>query len=307
MDSLIELVKSVLGYWPYLLAAFLLLCSVFTVDQQTVGIVTRFGKFIRIAEAGLNFHIPFIESASGRISLQVKQLDVVIDTKSHDNVLTRLKVAVQYAVMPEKVFEAFYRLRNPKEQIEAYVADAVRAKAPTLTLDALYESKEEVADSVEAALKEAMAENGYSIKRVLIVDIAPDEKVAEAMNHINAARREQVAAQARADAEKILKVTAAQADAEAMALQGKGIADQRKAILEGLAAAVKELQESIPDVTAGEIMSVIMMTRYFDTLQEMAREGNLTTIMLPSSPGGLADLREQVMSALAAAKTVPAA
>lgn len=306
LDSLIELAKSLLGHWPWAVPLVLMFMSAFTVDQQTVRIVTRFGKFVRIADAGLNFRIPLIESASGAMSLKVFQLDAAIEIKTEDNVLVDLGVAVQYSVMDGKAYEAFYRLRNPGTQIEAYVADAVRSKVPSLTLDALYENKDDVANAVEAALKQAMTQYGYAIQRVLIVDITPDEKVADAMNDINAARREQVAAQARAEAEKILTVTAAQANAEAMKLQGQGIADQRKAILDGLAAAVQELQASIPGVTAGEIMSVIMMTRYFDTLQEMAHGGNLTTIMLPSSPGALGDLREQIISALAAGNSVHA-
>lgn len=297
-----EFLLSLLHHWPWLAAAVVFLMSVFTVDQQTVSIVTRFGKFARLAQAGLNFRIPIIESADGRLSLKVHQLDVKVDTKTEDNVLVSLAVAVQYAVMPERVYDAFYRLRNASAQIEAYVADATRSKAPTLTLDQLYEAKDEVAGTVENALKSAMAHYGYAIVKVLIVNISPDEKVMSAMNDINTAQRERVAAQARADADKILKITAAQADAESMRLMGQGIANQRKAILEGLAAAVAELQEKIPGITVQEIMNVIMMTRYFDALREMAESGNLTTVMLPGSPGGFGDLREQILSALVAGK-----
>lgn len=307
METVIELFKSALGNWPIALIIIAILFGLFTVDEQEVAIVTRFGKFVRVAHSGLNIKIPFIESVAGRVSLRVEELVVEVKTKTKDNVFVEIHVAVQNVAMRDKAFEAFYRLEDPSGQMESYVMDAVRAKVPALDLDELFERKDEIADEVQARLADTMSQYGWTISKALVTDIAPDEKVVDAMNNINAARRERDAAQARADGEKILKVTAAQADAEAMALEGKGIADQRKAILDGLAASVDELQKSIPGVTAQEIMAVIMMTRYFDTLRDIALESQTNTIMLPSSPGALGDFREQVIAALAAGKTLPAA
>jgi len=300
MDALFAFFKFLLGHWLYLLPAFLLFISLFTVEEQTVAIVTRFGKFVRVAHSGLCAKIPFIDDIAGHVSLRVEQLVIEVVTKTHDNVFVTIKVAVQHVAMREKVFEAFYKLEHVNEQMESYVADAIRAQVPTLNLDELFERKDNIANAVQNRLSEIMIQYGWTIVQTLVTDIKPDAKVVEAMNDINAAQRNQEAAKARAEAERTLKVTAARAEAEAMALQGKGIADQRKEILNGLAAAVKELQEQIPGMKVEDIMAIIMLNRYFDTLQEVAAASNTNTIMLPNSPDALAALTKQVIAAMKA-------
>lgn len=306
METIIDLIKDQWLFIGFVLSAVVaVLLSVFTVDQQEVAIITRFGKFVRLAHAGLNFKVPFIEDVAGTTSLRVEQLDVQVTTKTKDNVFVTLLISVQHVAIRERIQDAFYKLDDVDGQMTAYVSDAVRAKVPSLDLDDAFERKDDIAEAVQEALSAAMTENGWRIIKALVTDISPDEKVVTAMNEINAARREQVAAQARAEGERTLTVTAARANAEAMALEGKGIADQRKAILEGLAASVKELEDTIPGVSAEQIMNTIMMTRYFETLQTMATSGGVNTIMLPSSPGALADLREQIIAGIAAGKTLP--
>ena len=306
MEALIDFLKDQWGLAVLcLFTVIALLSSLFTVDQQEVAIITRFGKFVRLAHAGLNFKLPFIEDMAGEVSLRVEQLDVEVTTKTKDNVFVTLIVSVQKIAIREQIEDAYYKLDDVDSQMTAYVSDAVRAKVPTLDLDEAFERKDDIADAVQEALTAAMAQNGWRIVKALVTDISPDEKVVTAMNEINAARREQVAAQARAEGEKILTVTAAQANAEAMALEGQGIANQRKAILDGLAASVQELEASISGITPQEVMNMILMTRYFDTLQAMASSGGVNTIMLPSSPGALADLREQIIAGIAAGKTLP--
>jgi regulator of protease activity HflC (stomatin/prohibitin superfamily) len=275
-----------------------LFSSFFTVAQQSIVIIERFGKYNRLAHPGLNFKIPFIETIAGRMSLRVQQLDVKAETKTFDNVFVHIMVSVQYYVLDNKVFEAFYKLEDPALQINSYVFDVVRAKVPKINLDDLFEKKDEIAVAVKEELNETMVGFGFEILNALVTDIEPDAKVKESMNEINAAQRMRVAANEKGEAEKILKVKSAQAEAESKALQGKGIADQRKAIIEGLKDSVDDFQKSITGSSSQDVMNLVLLTQYFDTLKEISSSSKTNTIMLPHNPTGMSDIATQIREAL---------
>lgn len=285
----------------------LLVSTFFTVEQQSVAVIQRFGKFVRAAKAGLNMKIPFIDWVIGRVNLRVNQLDVAVETKTSDNVFVRVMVSVQYFVLPEKVYDAFYRLQDPKKQITSFVFDVVRARVPKMKLDDVFEKKDEVADAVRSELADTMDDFGYGIIKALVTDIDPDPKVKESMNEINAAQRLRVAATEKGEAERILKVKLAEAEAESKALQGKGIANQRQAIINGLRESVHGFQEGVPGSTAQDVMNLVLMTQYFDTLKEMAGLSKTTSIMIPHSPGAIPDLASQIRNAMIVANQVNAA
>jgi regulator of protease activity HflC (stomatin/prohibitin superfamily) len=285
-----------------LIVLMVLAGTFFVVNQQTAAIVQNFGKFARVALPGLNLKVPFIETIAGRINLRVQQLDVKVETKTEDNVFVHVIVAVQYHVLPAKIYEAFYKLSDPDSQITAYVFDVVRARVPRIKLDDVFEKKDEVADAVKNELDHVMEDFGYSIVKALVTDIDPDHKVKEAMNEINAAQRMRVAAMEKGEAERILKVKSAEAEAQSKALQGKGIADQRKAIVEGLRESVDTFQRSVPGATAQDVMSLVLMTQYFDTIKEVGANSRTNTILVPHSPGALADLTNQIRNAMMTAE-----
>jgi regulator of protease activity HflC (stomatin/prohibitin superfamily) len=296
----LEVTLAILG--ALLLVALLATAGAFfVVNQQTAAVVQNFGKFARVALPGLNLKIPFIETIAGRINLRVQQLDVRVETKTEDNVFVHVIVAVQYHVLPDKVYEAFYKLSDATTQITAFVFDSVRARVPRMKLDDVFEKKDEVADAVRDELSHVMEGFGYGIVKALVTDIDPDHKVKEAMNEINAAQRLRVAATEKGEAERILKVKAAEAEAQSKALQGKGIADQRKAIVEGLRESVDTFQKSVPGATAHDVMSLVLMTQYFDTLKEIGASSETNTILIPHSPGNLSDLTAQMRTAMISA------
>lgn len=270
----------------------------FMVEQQTVAIVESFGKFTRIAHPGLNIKIPLVQTVAGRISLRVRQLDIPVETKTSDNVFTKVVISVQYLALLDKVFEAFYKLENPEQQITSFIFDVVRAQVPKIKLDDVFEKKDDIANAVKIELSEMMESFGYEIVKALVTDIDPDAKVKSAMNEINEAQRLRVAANERGEAEKILKIKQAEADARSKALQGKGIADQRSAIVNGLRESVGKFQESIPGTSAADVMSLVLMTQYFDTLKEIGNTANNNTILIPHSPGHMSDLSEQLRNAI---------
>jgi len=279
-----------------LLVLLTVLSGFFTVDTQTAAIVQRFGRFMRVAGPGLNFKTPWIENVVARLDLRVQQHDVQVETKTKDNVFVKIPVAVQYHVLPDKVYEAFYRLSLPQQQIESYVFNVVLGHVPKMNLDEAFEQQSSIALAVKQELDEVMAGFGYGIVKALVTDIIPDDKVKLAMNDINAAQREQVAANARGEAEKILKVKQAEAEAASKALQGKGIADQRKAIIDGLRESVELFQRGVEGSSAKDVMAMVLMTQYFDTLREIGASGKSNTIMMPHSPGGLNDFFDQLRS-----------
>lgn len=272
----------------------LLISGLFIVNQQEAAVVERLGKFNCIAQAGLNLKIPFIDWVSGKVSLRVQQLDVQIDTKTKDNVIVQIQVSVQYRIKSDGIYDAFYKLEDPIQQITAYVLDLVRSEIPTLILDDVFEKKDSIANAVSKELTQTMLEFGYEIVKALVTNIELEDKVKNAMNEINEQQRLQVAAQAKGEAEKILMVKRAEAEAESKKLQGEGTANQRKAIVDGLCKSVDDFQKTVSDVTAAEIMNLVLVTQYFDTLKEIGANNKATTILLPHSPAGLKDIGTQM-------------
>ncbi len=282
----------------------LLATGLFTVKQQTIAIVERFGRFKKASKAGLNFKIPLIDQIAGRVNLRVQQLDVQVETKTKDNVFVFVIVSVQYFVPAEKAVDAFYKLQNPQEQITAYVFDTVRARVPAVNLDQLFEMKDDIATAVKAELDTVMDDFGYAIVKALVTDINPDEKVKVSMNEINAAQRLREAAIQQAEADKIRVVKAAEGEAESKALQGQGIANQRKAIIEGLKESVENFSSAVNGVNSQDVMNLVMMTQYFDTIKELGLSGKNSTILIPHGPGGMTDMSDQIRNAMITAEQV---
>jgi regulator of protease activity HflC (stomatin/prohibitin superfamily) len=275
-----------------------LFMGLFIVNQQEAALIERLGKYNCVAHAGLNFKIPFIDWVSGKVSLRIQQLDVKIETKTKDNVIVQIYVSVQYRIKPDGIYDAFYKLEAPTQQITAYVLDLVRSETPTMILDEVFEKKDSIADAVRVHLSQTMKEFGFEIVKALVTNIELESKVKDAMNEINEQQRLQVAAQAKGEAEKILIVKRAEAEAESKKLQGEGTANQRKAIVDGLRCSVDEFQKTVSGVSAADIMNLVLVTQYFDTLKEIGANNKSSTILLPHSPAGLKDMASQLQESI---------
>jgi regulator of protease activity HflC (stomatin/prohibitin superfamily) len=293
-------------FWiPVGIVGFILLSAVlgsfFTVQTARAVVVTRFGKFLRVADAGLNWKVPYIDAVAGTLSLRVSQINLTMETKTKDNVFVTIPISVQNRVRAEKVFDAFYKLTDPAAQIKSYVEQVILGHVPGMTLDEVFANQSSIAMAVKKELDADMAGFGYEIVNVLVTDIVPDAKVKSAMNDINAAQREQVAAAARGEAEKILVVKKAEAEAESKALQGQGIANQRKAIVEGLRSSIEQFQKAVEGATAQDVMQLVMVTQYFDTLKSIGETDRTNTLFLTHSPSAVADVGQQVLQSILAA------
>ena len=284
------------------LVLLLLMGTFFIVKQQTAAIIERFGKFTSVRQSGLHIKIPVIDRVSGRVSLKVQQLDVVVETKTKDDVFVKLKVSVQFKVIKDKVYDAFYKLDFPQEQMNAYVFDVVRAEVPKMILDDVFEKKDDVAVAVKAELNDAMTEYGYDIIKTLVTDIDPDAQVKESMNRINASEREKVAAQFEGDAQRILIVERAKAEAESKRLQGQGIADQRREIARGLEDSVKVLNNV--DINSQEASALIVVTQHYDTLQSVGSASNSNLILMPNSPQAGSEMLNNMVASFTASNQI---
>jgi regulator of protease activity HflC (stomatin/prohibitin superfamily) len=298
MDALILIPLAVGG----LVVLTLILGSFFTVNTSQVAIITRFGKFLRSADPGLNWKAPYFDSVAGIVSLRVNQINLTMETKTKDNVFVTIPISVQNRVRPEKVYDAFYKLSDPVAQIKSYVEQVILGHVPSMTLDEVFASQSSIAAAVKQELDADMAAFGYEIVNVLVTDIVPDAKVKSAMNDINAAQREQVAATARGEADKILVVKKAEAEAESKALQGQGIANQRKAIVEGLQASIEQFQKAVEGASAKDVMQLVLITQYFDTLKSIGENDKTNTLFLAHSPGSVKDVSDQILNSMLVAQ-----
>ena len=282
------------------LVILLIASGLYVVRQQTVAIIERFGKYQLTSASGIHLRLPFgIDKIAARIQLRLLQSEIIVETKTKDNVFVTLNVATQYRVNEQNVTDAYYKLMRPEAQIQSYIEDALRSSVPKLTLDELFEKKDEIALEVQHQVAEEMSTYGYIIVKTLITKVEPDAEVKQSMNEINAAQRKRVAAQELANADKIKIVTAAEAEAEKDRLHGVGIAQQRKAIVDGLAESIMELKGTNVSLTEEQIMSILLTNQYIDSLNTFAQHGN-SSIFLPANPEGAEDIRTQVMSALKA-------
>ncbi len=280
----------------------LLFFTFFIVKQQSAAVIERFGKFVSIRQSGLQIKVPIIDSVAGRLSLRIQQLDVVVETKTKDDVFVKLKVSVQFKVIKEKVYDAFYKLDNPADQITSFIFDVVRAEVPKLILDDVFIKKDDVAIAVKSEIQEAMTEYGFQIIKTLVTDIDPDAQVKESMNRINASEREKVAAQFEGEAQKILIVERAKAEAESKRLQGQGIADQRREIARGLEDSVKVLNGV--DINSQEASALIVVTQHYDTLQSVGSASNSNLILMPNSPQAGSEMLNNMVASFTASNQI---
>ena len=285
-----------------LLGFFLFFTFVFIVKQQTAVIIETFGRFTSVRNAGIQFKIPFIQRKAGIISLKIQQLDVIVETKTKDDVFVKLKISVQYVVLKDKVYEAFYKLEHPSDQITSYVFDVVRAEVPKMKLDDVFVKKDDIAIAVKSELQESMIEYGYDIIKTLVTDIDPDEQVKNAMNRINASEREKIAAQFEGDAARILIVEKARAEAESKRLQGQGIADQRREIARGLEESVEVLNKV--GINSQEASALIVVTQHYDTLQSVGEHTASNLILLPNSPSSANDMLTNMVASFTASNQI---
>lgn len=288
----------VVGVVVLVVIVVLLVAGIYVVPQQSVFIIERFGKFNRLAAPGIHVKIPVVDRIATKVSMRIHQMDQSVTTKTVDNVFVNLNVSVQYRVDDKNIAASFYELSSPETQIRAYVEDNIRNAVPTLTLDDAFVQKDKVANDVEQTLRESMTQFGFVIIRTLITDIEPDAAVRDAMNSINESQRRKEAARELAEADKITVVVKAEAEAEQAKLHGVGIANQRKAIVDGLHQSFEELKQD--GMTESEIMSIILTEQYLDVLSRFADSPNMKVLMMPSEIGAVGDMRQSIIASIEA-------
>eukprot|EP00980_Cylindrotheca_fusiformis_P007758 scaffold1648_cov115-Cylindrotheca_fusiformis.AAC.13 len=265
-------------------------CCFVCVRTQEVGVVEDLGQFKKLLDPGLHFIAWPLQGVMARLSLRIQQLDVHCETKTRDNVFVQVAVAVQYRVLVDRAYDAYYRLTDPRQQIQSYVFDVVRSTVPKMELDEAFASKAEVAAAVLEQLQDVMKDYGYEIKNCLVTDLSPDSRVKASMNEINASRRLKEAASHKAEADKVKQVKAAEAEAEARYLSGLGVARQRKAIVQGLQESVGVFSKEVEGASPKDVMDILLLSQYFDTLSSVGAN----SMILEHDPATVASLRQSV-------------
>lgn len=285
-----------------LVLIFLITQAIVIVPEQSAKVIQRLGKYNRIASSGLSLKIPIFDSVAGTVNHRVQQLDVHVETKTSDNVFVNMQASVQYKVIKSKTKEAYYELDDPARQISSFIFDVIRAEVPKLELDDVFAKKDDIAVAVNKSLSASMDDYGFEIIKTLITDIDPDANVKASMNRINAAKRDKEAALQEAEASKITIVKEAEADAESKRLQGEGIAAQRLAIVKGFKESIEDFRDSLNEIDSTEVMQFVLLTQYFDTLNNIGSKQGNNTILVPHSPGGMKDFQQQIMEGTALGK-----
>jgi hypothetical protein len=204
---------------------------------------------------------------------------------------------------PEKddgiLYNAYYRLENPVDQILSYMEEYFRFHGMEYTLDEMFAARNDMTHELQQMLNYKMNPFGWIICNILVLDIDPDHKVKQAMNDIITCEKEKRAQQSRAEAEKLTKILAAEAEARTRELAGEGIANARKAILHGLQESVENFKQALPDSDPNQILKTVLMTQYMDTIKEASLTGRNTFVM-PSSPAQVVAIEEQLRQAIGA-------
>jgi len=289
----------IVGGFFALLVLATLLGSFFTIQTQQAAVIQRFGKFLRIANAGLNFKAPWIDSIVAMVDLRIQQFSAIIETKTKDNVFVKIPVNVQYFIIPDGVENAFYKLSNPKAQIESYVYNVILGHVPGMILDDVFLKQSEIAVDVKMQLEASMQPFGYGISKVLITDVIPDDRVKASMNSINAALRDQEAAKAQGEAKRILMVAQAEAEKQAKILQGEGIAGEREAVAKGLQKSILEIKDAVPGVSESDVLAILALTQHYDTLKAIGASDHTNTILVPHTPDAVGALMSQLRNTFA--------
>ncbi len=289
----------IIGGFFALLVLATLLGSFFTIQTQQAAVIQRFGKFLRIANAGLNFKAPWIDSIVAMVDLRIQQFSAIIETKTKDNVFVKIPVNVQYFIIPDGVENAFYKLSNPKAQIESYVYNVILGHVPGMILDDVFLKQSEIAVDVKMQLEASMQPFGYGISKVLITDVVPDDRVKASMNSINAALRDQEAAKAQGEAKRILMVAQAEAEKQAKILQGEGIAGEREAVAKGLQKSIREIKDAVPGVSESDVLAILALTQHYDTLKAIGASDHTNTILVPHTPDAVGALMSQLRNTFA--------
>jgi regulator of protease activity HflC (stomatin/prohibitin superfamily) len=273
--------------------------SFFTIQTQQAAVIQRFGKFLRVANAGLNFKAPWIDNIIAMVDLRIQQFSAMIETKTKDNVFVKIPVNVQYFIIPDGVENAFYKLSNPKAQIESYVYNVILGHVPGMILDDVFLKQSEIAVDVKMQLEASMQPFGYGISKVLITDVIPDDRVKASMNSINAALRDQEAAKAQGEAKRILMVAQAEAEKQAKILQGEGIAGEREAVAKGLQKSILEIKDAVPGVSETDVLAILALTQHYDTLKAIGASDHTNTILVPHTPDAVGALMSQLRNTFA--------
>jgi len=284
-----------------IIGAVLLLSMIRIVPQNHVAVVEFLGKYQRTLSAGLNFVIPILERVSVQVNLAIRNFLFELDAVSKDKVQVRLKSNLIYAVSVGKVTQYWYELTDPKQTIASFVENYVRSFVATQTHEELLEKREEISAYLVQHLNEKFMAWGIIIHGYQLMDIVFPTVITDAMSRVVASQRLREAAMNEAEATKVRVVKEAEAEKESRVLLGEGVAGERQAIIDGLKRSIDDMK-GIPGLNTHEVMNLIVMSQYFDTVKAIGMSQNSKVMFIDPAPEGANNMLQQLSAALEANK-----
>ncbi len=288
------------GVSTIILIAILLLFlfNIRIVQQNTVYVIEFFGKFKRIMNAGFNFKIPILERVAQTVSLRQQNFVVSGNYPSKDKVIVSVATNLIYSVQNDaegiKCFT--YALQNANISIGAIIENSLRTYIAKETHEGILEKKEELAMHIHNDLEKQFKEWGMSIRSFQITNVSFPTTITDAMSEVVASEQLRKAAINKGEAAKIQAIKEAEGEKERKRLQGEGISLERQAIADGLKNSIEIVQKATGQ-DSKEIMAILNLTQYLDTLKSVGMSPNSKVIFLDSSIHKTADLMQQLIGA----------
>lgn len=223
--------------------------------------------------------------------------DKPLELKDNTQLMERIRRDGPAQMDTNLIYQAYYRLNDPVQQILAHVEQYFRFHGMEYTFDELYSARENMTHNLINDLNEKMNQYGYIIRNILVKDIVPPADVVNAMNNVLASAKERLAQTNRAEADKVTKILAAEAEAKTRELEGAGIAAARARIVEGLQRSVEEFRKAMPETDPQQLLTTVLITQYLDVLKEASLHTN-NTFVLTSNPTQVTTVENQLREAL---------
>lgn len=284
-----------------IILAVIIISGLRVVGQNTVLVIEFLGRFSRVMTAGLNFKIPILERIAEKITLRQQNFALHGFYPSKDKVIVDISTNLIYAVSPESesIKKYSYSLSNRSDSIGAIIENSLRTYIAKETHEGILEKKEELAMHIRTDVEKQFSDWGMSIYSFQITGVSFPETITRAMSEVVASEQLKKAAENKGEATKIQAVKEAEAQKETKRLQGEGIALERKAIAEGLKSSIQIVEGAgATKQSTSEIMSILILTQYLDTLKGIGAGSNSKVIFMDSNINKTNDLTQQLIGAL---------
>ncbi|MEY4703268.1 MAG: hypothetical protein RIR96_1165 [Bacteroidota bacterium] len=299
--------SSIISLWPVILIGLAVLTGLFTVNQGTIAVITRFGKYVGIRRPGLRLKIPFIDQVYKRVSIQNRSVELEFQAVTVDQANVYFKSMLLYSVQNEqeetiqKVAFKFISDRDLMQALVRTIEGNIRAFVATIKQSEILGQRRDIVEFVKENVDANLEEWGYHLQDLQINDITFDQAVMESMSKVVASNNLKAAAENEGQALLITKTKAAEADGNAIKiaaeaerlaaqLRGQGVALFREEVAKGMSQAAEQMKQANLDT------NVILFSMWTEAIKNFAEYGKGNVIFLDGSSEGMEKTMKQIMA-----------